>query len=56
MRPNFIPGMRMKGIGRCSKIPHLNKLKQAWIKSQAQQRKFHLEEKRRENANRPFME
>ena len=56
MRPNFIPGMRMKGIGRRSKIPHTLKVARAWIRAQAKQKKDALEQLRKEKANRPFEE
>lgn len=54
--PNFIPGMKMKGIGRRSAIPHYKNANRKWLEYQAKQKKIQAEDKRKLAANRPYME
>lgn len=55
-RPNFIPGMKLRGIGRSGARQHLKQRIKSWQTFEAKVRKSIKEEIRRKLANRPFEE
>lgn len=54
--PNFIPGMKLKGIGRRSKEPHFKKSAKKWLEYQAKNAKVNREEKQHYENNLPYKE
>lgn len=54
--PNFIPGMKLKGIGRRSKEPHFKKSARKWLQYQAQQLKASKEAVQQQRNNLPYKE